>query len=100
MAGETRRRRSASRSVRAERPTALVLADGALYRPQMQVTLNGESTQLADGATIDDLVSQLDLSQRRIAVEVNRDIVPRDCFAARTLRDGDVIEIVHFIGGG
>ncbi len=66
----------------------------------MQVMLNGESTDLADGATIDDLVNQLDLAHRRIAVEVNRDIVPRDCFAGRALRDGDVIEIVHFIGGG
>lgn len=66
----------------------------------MLVTLNGEQKEVTDGATIHQLVEELDLSERRIAVEVNREIVARDDFARRPLREGDVIEIVHFIGGG
>ena len=66
----------------------------------MRVTLNGEQQELAEGITISDLITQLELGKRRLAVEVNRDIVARESFAERTLREGDVVEIVHFIGGG
>jgi thiamine biosynthesis protein ThiS len=66
----------------------------------MRVTLNGESRELTDGITVADLVAQLELTRRRIAIEINRDLVPRDAFDERMLEDGDVIEIVHFIGGG
>lgn len=66
----------------------------------MRVTLNGKAEELADGITVADLVAQLALSRRRIAVEVNRQIVGRDEYTARVLADGDVIEIVQFIGGG
>jgi sulfur carrier protein len=66
----------------------------------MRVTLNGEARDLSEGLTVNDLVDELGLHQRRIAVEVNRDILPRDDYARHTLRDGDVVEIVQFIGGG
>lgn len=66
----------------------------------MRVTLNGEAKELADGITVGDLIVALELTKRRIAVEINRELVPRDAFAERMLNDGDVIEIVHFIGGG
>lgn len=66
----------------------------------MQVTLNGKTEELADGITIADLVAQLALTRRRIAVEVNRQIVGRDDYAACALAEGDVVEIVQFIGGG
>jgi len=66
----------------------------------MRVTLNGESRDLRDGLTVADLVSDLGLRLRRIAVEINLDILPRDDYSHRTLREGDVVEIVHFIGGG
>ena len=66
----------------------------------MRVQLNGEARDFRDGVTVHDLVVELGLTQRRIAVEVNRDILPRDAYAQRRLSDGDVIEIVHFIGGG
>jgi sulfur carrier protein len=49
---------------------------------------------------VSDLVDELGLGKRRIAVEVNRDILPRDAYARHSLRDGDVVEIVQFIGGG
>jgi thiamine biosynthesis protein ThiS len=66
----------------------------------MRVQLNGEARDFRDGVTIHDLVIELGLTQRRIAVEVNRDILPREAYAQRHLCEGDVIEIVHFIGGG
>ena len=66
----------------------------------MQVTLNGEKHELADGVTVDDLIRDLGLSGRRFAVEVNLEILPRDGYGAHVLRDGDTVEIVHFIGGG
>jgi sulfur carrier protein len=66
----------------------------------MRVRLNGEARELGDGITIAELVGELGLATRRIAVEVNRDIVPRDAYPARSLSDGDEVEIVQFIGGG
>ena len=66
----------------------------------MRVTLNGEAKELADGITVGDLIVGLELTKRRLAVEINRELVPRDAFAERMLNEGDVIEIVHFIGGG
>ena len=47
-----------------------------------------------------DLVAELGLGAKRIAVEVNRDIVPREEYADCRLQAGDEIEIVHFVGGG
>jgi thiamine biosynthesis protein ThiS len=66
----------------------------------MRVTLNGEPRDLRDGVTVAELVSDLGLRPRRIAVEINLDIVARDEYGGRALCDGDVVEIVHFIGGG
>ena len=66
----------------------------------MRVSVNGEPRDLPESITVAELVGQLGLSQRRIAVEVNRDILPRERYAAHSLSDGDAIEIVHFIGGG
>ena len=62
--------------------------------------INGEPQQLGDGLTIAGLVSHLGLNQRRIAVEVNREIVSREIYDTRLLADGDQIEIVQFVGGG
>ena len=66
----------------------------------MRVLLNGETRDFRDGVTVHEIVFELGLTQRKIAVEINRDILPRDGYAQRRLHDGDVIEIVHFIGGG
>jgi sulfur carrier protein len=73
---------------------------GASIVCSVHLTVNGEERALEESLTVADLVAQLGLSQRRIAVEVNRDIVPRDVYATWTLRNGDDVEIVHFIGGG
>ncbi|GHC34348.1 sulfur carrier protein ThiS [Aidingimonas halophila] len=66
----------------------------------MQIQLNGETTSLDGNPTIRDLVESLDLTRRRIAVEVNEEIVPRSQHSAKALADGDRVEIVHAIGGG
>ncbi|KAF0805820.1 thiamine biosynthesis protein ThiS [Alcanivorax xiamenensis] len=63
------------------------------------LTVNGEPFSLS-GRTVADLVQALNLSGRRLAVEVNRDIVPKSAHADHLLSDGDVVEIVHAIGGG
>lgn len=65
----------------------------------MKLTVNGDTLAL-DGATVADLVAQLNLHGRRLAVEVNRDIVPKSEHPAFRLHEGDVVEIVHAIGGG
>ena len=66
----------------------------------MRVTLNGEPRTVRDGLTVAELVGDLGLRARRIAVEINLDILAREDYGCRALRDGDVVEIVHFIGGG
>lgn len=66
----------------------------------MQLIVNGEPREVRDGLDVADLVAELGLSTRRIAVEVNRQIVARDHYATRTLVAGDEVEIVHFVGGG
>ncbi len=66
----------------------------------MQLRINGQVQALPDGLTVAALVERLDIGQRRIAVEVNREIVPRTEHAAVRLAEGDEVEIVHAIGGG
>jgi thiamine biosynthesis protein ThiS len=66
----------------------------------VRVVINGEEQKLVEGLTLAGLVSQLDLNQRRIAVEVNREIVAREEYETRVLHEGDEVEVVHFVGGG
>jgi sulfur carrier protein len=66
----------------------------------MNITLNGEAREIADGTLLSQLIEQLDLVGKRLAVEINREIVPRSEHAAYVIRAGDSIEIVHAIGGG
>ena len=62
--------------------------------------MNDEPQTLGPGATVADLVATLGLGARRIAVEVNRAVVPRADYATTALSDGDAIEVIHFVGGG
>ena len=66
----------------------------------MVIILNGEERTVADGISAAALVEELGLAGRRIAMEVNREIVPRSTFDEHPLNDGDKVEIVHAIGGG
>jgi thiazole synthase len=65
----------------------------------MNLTINGES-QPSSAETLAALVEQLGMKPDRVAIELNREIVPRDKWAQTALRDGDRLEIVHFVGGG
>jgi thiamine biosynthesis protein ThiS len=66
----------------------------------MNVIVNGESQSLESGASLGELLVMLGLDGKRIAVEVNRDIVPRSDYDSFKLSDNDTIEIVNAIGGG
>jgi len=66
----------------------------------LQLTVNGESRGFDGVADVAGLVTQLGLDARKVAVELNLEIVPRSTYAQTALADGDRIEIVHFIGGG
>ena len=66
----------------------------------MKVVVNGEARDVADGATVERLLAELALDRRRIAVERNREIVPRSAHGATLLAEGDRIEIVTMVGGG
>ncbi len=66
----------------------------------MNVTINGENRSLESGVSLSQLLDLLGLEGKRIAVEVNRDIVPRSEYDSLKLSDDDTIEIVNAIGGG
>lgn len=66
----------------------------------MHIQLNGERFDLPDGQSVADLLRRLELTGQRLAVELNRDIVPRSQHAATMLVEGDKVEVVHAIGGG
>ena len=65
----------------------------------LQITVNG-AAHAWRGHCVADLVSELALDPRSVAVELNRAIVPRSQYATTTIRGGDEVEIVRFIGGG
>ncbi len=64
------------------------------------LTVNGAPRRIAAGSTIADLVVSLELNPGKVAVERNGEIAPRSALAQIELTDGDVLEIVHFVGGG
>lgn len=66
----------------------------------MRVVVNGEPRTVASGATILELLRTIGLGEVRVAVELNKDVVTRAEHATRKLAEGDVVEIVHFVGGG
>jgi thiamine biosynthesis protein ThiS len=69
-------------------------------RTRITLKLNGENRDLAEGATVASLLEDLGLAARKVAVERNREIVPRSEYASTRLQDDDALEVVHFIGGG
>ena len=66
----------------------------------MHVVLNGEPSEIPDNSTIADLLDSMAIGRERVAVEVNREIVPKSSHATRLLCDGDEVELVHAMGGG
>jgi sulfur carrier protein len=66
----------------------------------MRVTVNGASREIPTGMTVRELVLHLGLDGGPVAVEKNLEVVPRAEHARAVLNEGDVVEIVHFVGGG
>lgn len=66
----------------------------------IRILLNGDAREIPAGYSAFDLISSLDLADKRLALEVNREIVPRSQYKQTPLRAGDTVEIVHAIGGG
>lgn len=66
----------------------------------MRIVLNGREQDVDRDATLADLIAAAGLAGRRVAIEVNREIVPRSDYAARRLSADDRVEVVHAIGGG
>jgi thiamine biosynthesis protein ThiS len=64
------------------------------------VQINGEGREIADGVSVAGLLEQLGIRPARVVVELNRNVVGRDAYAVTQLKEGDRIEIVHFVGGG
>jgi len=66
----------------------------------MNLFLNGEPVSTPDSVTVAVFLEGLGLPQKGVAVERNREIVPKSAYAATRLVDGDRVEIVQFVGGG
>jgi len=66
----------------------------------MNIRINGEDKEIADGLNVAHLLEQLQIRAGRVVVELNRNIVPREVHGSTLLKEGDNLEIVHFVGGG
>ena len=66
----------------------------------MQLTINGEAREVPEGLSLAGLLGHLELTQGMVAIERNREVVPRREHASVFLQAGDVLEIVQFVGGG
>ena len=66
----------------------------------LPLLVNGESRSVAPGCTVEGLLGVLGFERRRIAVAVNRDVVPRSAFGRHRLAAGDRVEILEAVGGG
>lgn len=66
----------------------------------IEIILNGQPHQLSENISISNLLSQLELQNKRLAVELNNELIPKGQHATHYLKAGDKLEIVHAIGGG
>ena len=66
----------------------------------MQLTINGDARMIDRADTVEQLLHVLGLDSRAVVVELNRRIIRQPAVAATPVAEGDVIEIVHFVGGG
>lgn len=66
----------------------------------VQITVNGEPRDVPDALSVRQLIEHLGLTDGPVAVEKNRQVVPRAEHESTPIADGDVLEIVHFVGGG
>lgn len=66
----------------------------------MLIRLNGDPHDVPGPLTVSELLARLEIDPRRVAVELNLIVLRRDTFESTTIRDGDEVEIVNFVGGG
>ncbi|MBI4526500.1 MAG: sulfur carrier protein ThiS [Deltaproteobacteria bacterium] len=66
----------------------------------MILQINGESKEIPPGLTVTQLLEQLGIRPGRVVVELNRAVLPREKQPSTLLKEGDAVEIVHFVGGG
>lgn len=66
----------------------------------MKIRINDETQEVADGASVLDVLGQLQLNPRFVAIEVNLELVPREQHATCVLSEGDALEVVTLVGGG
>ena len=66
----------------------------------MKIRVNGEEKEIADGLNVARLLEELQIRPGRVVVELNRNIVSREAHGSTLLKEGDALEIVHFVGGG
>jgi len=66
----------------------------------MEIILNGEKKEVKENVSLPDLLKELDLTPDKVAVELNLDIVDKNNYDKTLLKEGDKLEIVHFVGGG
>ena len=67
---------------------------------EIHIRFNGEDLALPEGSSVLHLLERLEVSNPRVAVERNHEIVPKASHASTSLREGDVVEVVEFVGGG
>jgi sulfur carrier protein len=66
----------------------------------MKIQLNGHEREFGSPLSLSKLVEQLGMKEDRVAVELNRNIIPREMWPQTELSEGDRLEVVHFVGGG
>lgn len=81
-------------------PIGWWIITGVNGQDTIEITINGDTHQVNQGARITDLIKQLELTPERLAIELNLSILPRAKWAETELKPGDKLEVVHFVGGG
>ncbi len=66
----------------------------------MKIQVNGESRDVEDLVNIADLLPKIGIPEKGVAIELNRRVISKELWGATDLREGDILEIVHFVGGG
>ncbi len=66
----------------------------------MNLRINGEDREVVDNLSLKELITQLDLTPERIAIQLNQNVVRRADWPSTVLKENDQVEVVHFVGGG
>jgi thiamine biosynthesis protein ThiS len=64
------------------------------------ISVNGDPREVVEGSTVAQLLEELNIRPGRVVIELNRAIISREAYGSALLKEGDTLEIVHFVGGG